>query len=146
MNEIERKFLISGDFSKNVSKKIKIKQGFLSRIPERTVRVRTFDDKAFLTIKGKSSEDGLSRYEFETEISINEATALLEICEPGIIKKTRNIVVYKNQIFEVDVFEGKNKGLVIAEIELISSETKIEKPDWLGKEVTGDVKYYNSNL
>lgn len=146
MEEIERKFLVKGDFKKHISKSYKISQGFLSRIPERTVRIRIRDNKGFLTIKGKSTEDGTTRFEFEKEISYTEASELLKICEPGIIEKTRHIVIYENNKFEVDVFDGKNKGLIIAEIELENKDQHFLKPEWLGKEVTGDIKYYNSNL
>ncbi len=146
MNEIERKFLVSGDFSKEISESIIIKQAYLSRVPERVVRIRTANEKAFITIKGKSTYNGLSRFEFETEIPFTDAQELFKICEPGEIDKTRNIVFYKNQKFEVDVFRGKNEGLILAEIELKTIYDKIEKPQWLGKEVTGDDKYYNSKL
>lgn len=144
--EIERKFLVKGDFTTNIKESKTIKQGYLSRIPERTVRVRISNKKGFLTIKGKAYNKGLTRYEFEKEISYQEAIELLEICEEGIIYKTRELIDYKGRTFEVDVFKGENEGLVLAEIELESEEDSFEKPDWLGKEVTGDNRYSNSYL
>ena len=145
--EIERKFLVKGDFMPFVSEKHEIKQGFLSSVPERTVRVRIKDKKGYLTIKGIGNKSGTTRYEFEKEIPYTDAQDLLKICEDGIIEKIRYIVpTNSNLFFEVDVFYGANKGLIIAEIELPSEETKFEKPNWLGKEVTGDVRYFNSNL
>ena len=144
--EIERKFLVKGDFQPFVIKSTRIIQGYLSSIPERTVRARLKGDKGFLTIKGIGSESGASRFEWETEISKEDAENLLKICEPGVIDKTRHIVEVGNHSYEVDEFYGENDGLTVAEIELNSENEKFEKPDWLGKEVTGDVKYYNSML
>lgn len=144
--ETERKFLVIGDYTKNIKETKHIKQGYLSRIPERTVRVRISNNKGFITIKGKSSKNGLSRYEFEKEISYQEALELLQICEKGIIDKTRHLINYKEHTYEVDVFKGENKGLIIAEIELESEDDIFETPEWLGKEVTGDNRYSNSNL
>ena len=145
--EIERKFLVKGDYKKFVKNKTKITQGFLSKVPERTVRVRIKDNKGFLTIKGIGNEGGTSRYEWEKEISITEANELLAICETGIIDKTRFIVPANNNLFfEVDEFYGENEGLTIAEIELAFEDELFEKPDWLGEEVTGQLKYYNSML
>jgi adenylate cyclase len=147
MIEIERKFLvISNAFLDAFSSKNEIAQGYLSSVPERTVRVRIKDDKAFLTIKGESSENGLSRLEIEKEITIDEANALLKICEKGVIKKTRYNIITSTQTIEVDVFHGENDGLIIAEIELKSEEEFYEKPSWLGKEVTNNIRYYNSFL
>lgn len=147
MIEIERKFLVNSDVYKSEAfKQSRIVQGFLNTDKERTVRVRIQADKGFLTIKGKSSSNGLSRFEWETEISIIEAEDLLKICEKGVIEKIRYEVKVGNHIFEVDEFDGNNQGLVIAEIEL-SEETEIyEKPNWLGEEVTGDIRYYNAQL
>jgi CYTH domain-containing protein len=108
--------------------------------------VRVADNKGYLTIKGKSETNGLSRFEWEKEIPIKEAEALLKLCEPGIIDKRRYEVKYDKHIFEVDEFFGDNDGLIIAEVELNSEEETYEKPKWLGKEVTGDIKYYNSQL
>ncbi len=145
--EIERKFLVKGDFKPFVTKQTRIIQGYLSSVPERTVRVRIKGDKGFLTIKGIGNESGASRYEWEKEISVEDAKALLQICEPGVIDKTRYIVPEKSGLkFEVDEFYGDNEGLTLAEIELPSEDHPFEKPDWLGEEVTGDVRYFNSML
>lgn len=147
MLEIERKFLPTSDaFLKQFKSSNRIVQGYLSSVPERTVRVRIKGAKGFLTIKGKSNESGLSRMEWEKEIDVKEAEALLQICENGVIDKTRYEVPFGKHIIEVDVFEGDNKGLILAEIELSSEKETFEKPDWLGKEVTGDVRYYNAYL
>lgn len=145
--EIERKFLVRGDYKPFVTKKTKIIQGYLSSVPERTVRVRIKGNKGYITIKGIGNESGASRYEWEKEISRADATGLLKICEPGVIEKTRYIVPEKSGLkFEVDVFYGANEGLTLAELELPSEDHPFEKPDWLGKEVTGITKYYNANL
>jgi len=145
--EIERKFLVKGDFKSFVTKKIKIVQGFISTVPERTVRVRIKDQQGFLTIKGIGNVSGTSRFEFEKEINIQDAQALMRICEPGVIEKTRFLVPADNGLsFEVDEFYGENEGLLLAEIELPSEETSFSKPDWLGEEVTGNPKYFNSVL
>jgi len=145
--EIERKFLVIGDYKKFITKKIKIIQGFISTVPERTVRVRIKGDQGFLTIKGIGNKSGTSRFEFEKEISIVEANDLMDICEPGVIEKTRSIIpLDHNLFFEIDEFYGENEGLTVAEIELSSEGEVFEKPDWLGTEVTGEVKYYNAML
>ncbi len=145
--EIERKFLVkSEDFKKESHLEYSIKQGFLNTHAERTVRVRIKGNEAFLTVKGKSSSDGLTRYEWETNIEKPDAEGLLKLCEPGIIEKTRYIINHNNHIFEVDVFEGNNKGLIIAELELTSEDEDFVKPHWLGDEVTGLKQYYNSML
>jgi len=145
--EIERKFLVKAEYKNFAIKHEKITQGFLSTVPERTVRVRVKGKKGFLTIKGIGNKSGTTRYEFEKKISLNEASELLKICEKGIIEKTRYIIpTDKNLFFEVDEFYGDNEGLVLAEIELPTENTKFKKPDWLGKEVTGDKRYYNSVL
>ena len=145
--EIERKFLVKGNYKKHVSKETKIVQGFLSTVPERTVRVRIKGDKGFLTVKGIGNESGASRYEWEKEISLEDAKDLMAICEPGVIDKTRYIVKADGDlVFEVDEFYGENDGLTVAEIELPSEDAEFSKPDWLGEEVTGQVKYYNSML
>jgi adenylate cyclase len=147
MIEIERKFLTTSDEFKSVAfKQNRIVQGYLSTVPERTIRVRIKDEKGFLTIKGISNESGLSRFEWEKEVPILEADALLKICEKGVIDKTRYEVKVGNHIFEIDEFHGENKGLIIAEIELSSEDEVFEKPNWLGKEVTNDSRYYNSYL
>ena len=145
--EIERKFLVSGDFELYVTKSYDIAQGFLNTDPERTVRVRLKGDRAFITVKGMSNATGTSRYEWEKEISCDEAEALLTLCEPTIIEKTRHIVpVSEGLYFEVDEFHHDNEGLVLAEIELPDEEVEFEKPEWLGEEVTGNPRYYNSML
>lgn len=144
--EIERKFLVAGDYKPHVSKSTKIVQGYLSSVPERAVRVRIKGDKGFLTIKGIGSASGASRYEWEREISVKDATDLLELCEPGAIDKTRYIVKSGKHKFEVDEFYGDNEGLTVAEVELESEDEAFEKPEWLGAEVTGEVKYYNAML
>jgi adenylate cyclase len=147
MIEIERKFLTASEaFKKEAFAKNRIAQGYLSSVPERTVRVRIKENKGFLTIKGASNEAGLSRFEWEKEIPVEEAAALLKLCEKGVIDKTRFEVKIGNHIFEVDEFHGKNKGLIIAEVELKSETEAFEKPNWLGDEVTNDSRYYNSYL
>ena len=144
--EIERKFLVKEGYKQYAFTHTRITQGYLSSVPERIVRVRTNGDKGFLTIKGVLSLSGMSRYEFEKEIPLNEAHELLALCEPGIIDKTRYLVQVGKFTFEVDEFYGENEGLVVAEIELKSETDVFEMPDWLGKEVTGDVRYYNVML
>ena len=147
--ETERKFLINGDFRPYIRESYRICQGYLSSVPERTVRVRIKGDKGYLTVKGIGSESGMSRYEWEKEISLEDAQDLLKLCEPGIIDKTRHIVAINpedSHVFEVDEFHGKNEGLVLAEIELASEDEKFVRPQWLGKEVTGDERYYNSYI
>lgn len=147
MMEIERKFLVTSDrFKKKAVRKTHITQGFLNTDKERTVRVRLRDDQGFLTIKGKSSDDGITRFEWETEISKSDANALLTLCEKGMIDKIRYEIPNGKHIFEVDEFFGDNQGLIVAEVELNHKSELFEKPDWLGEEVTGDLKYYNSLL
>lgn len=144
--EIERKFLVSDDFKSQAFASERIVQGYLSSVPERTVRIRIRGDQGLLTIKGKSSETGVSRYEWEKEISCDEARELLTLCEPGIIDKIRYLVQVGKHVFEVDEFYGENEGLVIAEIELSHEDELFDKPEWLGEEVTGDIRYYNAHL
>jgi len=145
--EIERKFLVKGDFKNVAIKSYKIAQGFLSTVPERTVRVRIRDNEGFITIKGVSNEAGTTRFEWEKEIDVKEANSLLAICEPAIIEKVRYIIEANNNLFfEVDEFLGENEGLLIAEIELPSEDFEFTKPDWLGEEVTGQIQYYNSMI
>lgn len=147
MLEIERKFLVkSTDFKNQATSEEKISQGFLNTHPERTVRVRIKGNKGFLTVKGKSNESGTSRFEWETEIKRDDAEQLLRLCEQGVLEKTRYEIHIDSNVFEVDEFHGENKGLVVAEIELQDENESFEKPDWLDKEVTGDIKYYNSQL
>ncbi|MDG2371758.1 MAG: CYTH domain-containing protein [Flavobacteriaceae bacterium] len=146
--EIERKFLVKNlNFIRDSSNKKSIEQGYLSKDPNRTVRVRIEDEKAFITIKGKSFNNGTSRIEVENKISLKDARELMSLCLSSPIKKIRYLISINNFIFEVDVFQNNNnKGLIIAEIELDSENSKFPKPDWLGEEVTGQIKFYNSQL
>ncbi len=144
--EIERKFLVIGEYKSKAFARSHIEQGYFDTAPGRTVRVRIRDDKAYLTIKGKSNKEGLSRYEFETEVSLDDGRQLMSLCRPGRIEKTRWLVKSGGHTVEVDEFFGDNAGLVMAEIELQSEDETYEKPDFLGKEVTGDRRYYNSHL
>lgn len=147
MIEIERKFLVTSEaFKKEAFAQNRIAQGYLSAVPERTVRVRIKGDKGFLTIKGASNASGLTRFEWEKEIPLDEAAALLKLCEKGVIDKIRFEVKMGNHVFEIDEFYGDNEGLVMAEIELKSETETFEKPNWLGEEVTNDNRYYNSYL
>ena len=145
--EIERKFLVTSTaFKTEAFKVIRIIQGYLSSVPQRTVRIRIKADKGFITIKGEANTSGTSRYEWEKEITAAEATELLQLCEPGIIDKTRFEVKVAKHSFEVDEFYGDNAGLIVAEIELQNEDEVFEKPAWLGEEVTGIDKYYNALL
>ena len=147
MIEIERKFLVtSNNFKEEAFKKTHIIQGFLNTDKERTVRVRLKGDRGFLTVKGLSSNDGLSRFEWETEISETDAKLLLKLCEKGVIDKVRYEIKADKHTYEVDEFFGDNEGLIIAEIELNHISEIFKKPLWLGEEVTGNEKYYNSQL
>ncbi len=147
MIEIERKFLVrSRAFKAEAFAKHEIAQGYLNSNPERTVRVRIKDDKGFLTIKGIGNDSGMSRFEWEKEIDLAEAKALLGLCEKGVIHKTRYEITKGQHIFEVDEFYGDNEGLIIAEIELSSEKDAFEKPDWLGEERTNDERFYNAYL
>lgn len=147
LQEIERKFRVKNTtFLQETTSKFKIVQGYLNSNPDRTVRIRLKENKAFITIKGKSNDAGTTRFEWEKEINYTEAEQLIQLCEDFIIEKIRYEVTYLNQLFEIDIFEGKNKGLIIAEIELESPHQKVVFPDWLGKEVTGDVRFYNAYL
>ena len=147
MQEIERKFLVtSEDFKTLAFTQNRIVQGYLNSDPERTVRVRIKGTKGFLTIKGKGNETGTTRLEWEKEITVPEAELLLPLCEKGVIDKIRYEVNVGKHVYEVDVFSGENDGLIMAEIELSSEDEIFEKPEWLGKEVTGDIRYYNAYL
>ncbi|WP_445711819.1 CYTH domain-containing protein [Flavobacterium sp.] len=147
MIEIERKFLVkSNAFLKDAIKSNRIVQGYLSSNPERTVRIRIKGSYGYLTIKGMSNTSGMSRMEWEKEISIEDAEELLLLCEKGTIDKIRHEVIVGTHVFEVDVFNLENEGLIIAEVELSSEDEKFEKPKWLGDEVTQDKRYYNSYL
>ena len=146
--ETERKFLVTNrDYKKQYSSKEKITQAYLSKDPKRSVRIRLNNRKGWITIKGESDEKGLSRMEWEREIPLKTAKKLLKICLPNPINKIRYKIQLNNNItIEVDEVLGHNKGLVLAEIELISKDQPFEKPDWLGKEVTGIKKFYNSMM
>lgn len=147
MQEIERKFLVtSARYKEEAIDATTIVQGFLNTAPERTVRVRIYGNKGFLTVKGKSSASGTTRFEWEKEISVKEAEQLMALCEEYSIEKVRYRVQVGNHIFEVDEFLGNNKGLTVAEIELQDENEPFKKSDWLGREVTGVAKYYNSQL
>ncbi|MBQ5899000.1 MAG: CYTH domain-containing protein [Alistipes sp.] len=143
--EIERKFLVEGDFMPFVESSSRIAQGYIARSEELTLRVRTRDDKGYLTIKGRSDEAGMRRDEWEYEIPVEEARELLRFSR-GTIDKTRYLVPVGRHTFEVDCFYGENEGLVMAEVELKSEDESFERPAWLGREVTGDRRYYNSQL
>lgn len=144
--EIERKFLIKGDFRAAVFKSIRITQGYLSTVAERTVRIRIKGEQGYITIKGKGNTSGTSRFEWEKEIPLEEAKELLELCDTRTIDKTRFLVKSGDHTFEVDEFYGANKGLIVAEVELNDEHEEFLKPAWLGEEVTGDARYYNSML
>lgn len=153
--EIERKFLVklpkneslvSDFFEKISSRKFKIKQGYLLTSKEKTVRIRTKGDKGYITIKSEANENGFSRFEWEKEITLSDAEQLFELCDEYIIDKTRYEVIFKGKTFEVDIFHGVHNGLTIAELELESEDESFEKPEWIGEEVTGDVRYYNAWL
>ncbi len=144
--EIEKKFLVKGDFKSEVTKATRITQGYLCSVPERTVRVRVKGDKGYITVKGIGNDSGASRFEWEKEIPVEEVRELLKICEPGVIDKTRYLVPKGNHTYEVDEFYGDNDGLTVAEVELGAEDEAFERPEWLGTEVTGDKKYYNSML
>lgn len=144
--EIERKFLVTGEYKSQAYAQSRIVQGYISSARGRTVRVRIRDGRGFLTIKGASNESGTSRYELEKEIPLDEARELLKLCEPGIIDKTRYLVRSGQHTFEVDEFYGENEGLTVAEVELSSEDEPFVKPAFVGREVTGDARYYNSQL
>ena len=146
VTEIERKFLVKGNFLPHSQRQTHIVQAYLSSAQERTVRVRIKGDKAYLTIKGASNSQGTSRFEWEKEITTDDAHELLALCEPGIIDKIRHEIKVGIHTFEVDVFAGENEGLVLAEVELSNENEYFERPEWLGIEVTGDNRYYNSKL
>lgn len=146
--EIERKFLVKGDFKPEAFRTIRITQGYLSSVPDRIVRVRVKGNEGYITIKGICNASGATRFEWEKEISVEEAKSLLELAEPGIIDKTRYLVKNTDgkHTWEVDEFYGDNESLTIAEIELSDENELFDKPTWLGEEVTGNPKYYNSML
>jgi adenylate cyclase len=147
MQEIERKFLVKSlDFINETTKKEKIAQGYLNSHPERTVRIRIKNNLGYITIKGLGDKTGTTRLEWEKEIALKEAETLLTLCETGVIEKTRYLIPNGKHVLEVDVFEGENNGLVIAEIELTNAQEFFTKPHWLAEEVTGNEKYYNAYL
>ena len=145
--EIERKFLVKdSSFKEQAFSSSQIAQGYICSSRGRTVRIRIRDEKGYLTIKGPAGENGLSRYEWEKEIPLDEAQELMKLCEPGMIDKTRYLVQSGSHVFVVDEFYGENEGLIVAEVELSSENESFEKPDFIGEEVTGIAKYYNSFL
>lgn len=146
--EIERKFLVKGPFKQDAYDSVRIRQGYLSLVPGRTVRVRTKGDKGYITVKGPANESGASRFEWEKEIPLDEALQLLALAQDHIIDKTRHLVRNADgvHVWEVDEFHGDNEGLVVAEIELGSEADSFDRPAWLGEEVTGQRQYYNSML
>lgn len=147
MKEIERKFLVtSNSFLSESTTSYRIVQGYLNTDPERTVRIRIKGTKGYITIKGKGNASGTTRFEWEKEIALSEAEQLLLLCEEGVIDKIRHEIPLGNHCFEVDVFAGVNDGLIVAEVELQTENESFEKPDWLGEEVTGQVRYYNAYL
>ncbi len=147
MKEVERKFLVLSEaYKREATSEFHIQQGFLSTDPERTVRVRLKNGHGKITIKGISDEEGVSRFEWEYDIPGDEAQQLLNLCKGELITKTRYEVPSGEHLFEVDVFEGSNAGLVVAEVELATPDEDFDKPSWLGQEVTGDPKYYNAQL
>jgi len=143
--EIERKFLLTGDTWRSLAKGTKYRQGYLNSAKKRIVRVRTIDDRGYLTIKGITT--GATRVEYEYDIPENDATAMLnDLCEKPIIEKNRYKIEFAGLVWEVDEFFGENQGLIVAEVELEREEQSFDKPEWIGDEVTGDPKYFNSNL
>ena len=144
--EIERKFLVTGEYKSQAFAHSRIVQGYICSARGRTVRVRLRDGRGYLTIKGASDAAGMSRYEWEKEISREEAEELMKLCEEGVIDKTRYLVRSGSHVFEVDEFYGDNEGLVMAEVELASKDEPFDRPAFIGREVTGDVRYYNSQL
>ena len=143
--EIERKFLIKGDFMPYVTSSTRIEQGYVAKSDQLTLRIRTRDEKGYLTIKGRSNEKGMSRSEWEYEIPVDQARELLSFSN-GTISKTSYLVPVGNHTFGVDEFYGENEGMVVAEVELESEDEECPRPEWLGEEVTGDRRYYNSQL
>lgn len=144
--EIERKFLVKGEFKRLASSSTYIVQGYIFSSPEKSVRIRIKGDKGFVTIKSSVNDSDMTRHEWEYEIPASDAHEMLRICEKGVIEKTRYVVNIKNLVVEVDEFYGDNEGLLLAEIELSCESQQFDKPDFLGEEVTGDKRYYNSEL
>ena len=144
--EIERKFLVKGEFMHLAIKEIKILQSYMSIDIDKTIRLRIADDKAFISIKSRIQSNSIIRNEWEIPVPVSAALEMMKICLPGKIIKTRYLVPFGRHIYEVDVFHDKNEGLIIAELELFSETEQFEKPEWLGEEVTGKPEYYNANL
>lgn len=144
--EIERKFLVTGEFLHLSVRQSEISQGYLSVDPERVVRIRIINDRAILSVKAPKSGTEFSRHEWEYEIPYDEAEEIMKACLPEVIRKTRYFVPVEGNQFEVDAFHGKNEGLIIAEIELDSEDEDFTRPSWLGREVTGDPRYYSASL
>lgn len=143
--EIERKFLVTGDQWRALGEGIVYRQGYLSTVKERTVRIRTINDKAYLTVKGLTQ--GITRVEYEYEIPVTDANEMLdELCERPLIEKTRYTISTAGHIWEIDEFDGENYGLILAEVELASEDQAVDLPDWIGTEVSDDPRYYNANL
>jgi adenylate cyclase len=144
--EIEKKFLVIGNFKNSIKSSHKIIQGYLSHDPARSVRIRVIDENGYINIKGETIHGGISRFEWEKEIPKEEAQRLLGLSKGYIVEKIRHLIDYKEHLFEIDEFQGENAGLVIAEIELASEDEKFDKPEWLGREVSHDTRYYNLEL
>lgn len=143
--EIEHKYLVINDSYKLMATgKVAIRQGYLNRNPDRTVRIRTMGSKGFLTVKSRNH--GAKRLEFEYEIPLKDAEQILKLAEPGILEKTRYIVPYGTLIWEVDEFHGSQEGVIVAEVELPENDIEYDKPPFIGADITGDPAYYNSNL
>lgn len=144
--EIERKFLVKGEFRHLSVREINVIQTYLSIDDHKTVRLRIADDKAYLTVKGRADKNSITRSEWDIQIPVKDALDMMKLCLPGKIVKTRYLIPHENHTFEVDVFHDRNEGLIIAELELQSENERFEKPDWVGEEVTGRPEYYNANL
>lgn len=144
--EIERKYLVSGEFRHLALKSYPIIQGYLFHSSSKSLRVRIAGNKAFITLKAKTGESLITRFEWEKEIGVDEALEMIKLCGEAVVEKERFEVPFRGQVFEVDVFSGKNKGLIVAEIELTAHDSPVFKPDWLGEEVSEDPKYINSEL
>ena len=145
--EIERKFLVLNDsYKREALGHSHIQQGYICSNERRAVRVRIRDNRAYLTIKGPTPEGGLPCFEFEKEITLEEGKQLMRLCEPGIIDKVRWLVKSGEHTFEIDEFFGENKGLVMAEVELSSVDDEVLIPAFIGEEVTGDPRFFNSHL
>lgn len=143
--EIEHKYLVTNStFQEMATGKVEIRQGYLNRNPDRTVRIRTVGSKGFLTVKSRNH--GAKRLEFEYEIPKHDAEEILKLAEPGIVEKTRWIVPFGGLIWEVDEFHGSQKGVIVAEVEIPKTDHSYEKPPFIGEDITGNPNYYNSNL